>query len=144
MAAAAHSLGLELHLATARTDLQLDGAFAAFAEQHVDSLVIGVNPFLSARAEKIIAHAAGRALPAISSYRHFVEKGGLISYGTDIPAGIHQGGVYVGRILKGANPADLPVVQLDKIALAINLTTTKALGLTIPPTLFARADEVIE
>ncbi|MGH9811049.1 MAG: ABC transporter substrate-binding protein, partial [Terriglobia bacterium] len=144
MSAAAHKLGLELHLATARTEPELDDAFAAFAEQHVDSLVIGVNPFISARAHKIVAHAAQRGLPAISSYRHFVEKGGLISYGTDISAGVRQGGVYAGRILKGAKPAELPVVQLDKIALAINLTTTKVLGLTIPPTLFARADEVIE
>jgi putative tryptophan/tyrosine transport system substrate-binding protein len=111
---------------------------------HAGGLVVMADPFLGSRREQIVALAARHAVPAIYEWREFADSGGLISYGPSLTDGWRRVGVYVGRVLAGANPADLPIQRPARLELVINLTTAKALGLTIPATILARADEAIE
>jgi len=142
--AAARTLGLQLVVVNARTDRDLEAAFETFSRQHVGAVLVGASAFFNRRTEQLAALAARRALPAIYSYREYALAGCLMSYGTSLDYMSHQVGLYTGRILKGEKPGDLPVVQASKLELVINLKTAKALGLTVPETLLATADEVIQ
>ena len=141
---AARTLGLELIIENARTDSDFEPAFATFSQQHVGAVLVLSSNFYNQRTEQLTALAARHMLPGIYPAREFALSGGLMSYGTSRGYGFHQVGLYTGRILKGEKPADLPVQQAVKIELVINLKTAKALGLTIPETLLATADEVIQ
>jgi putative tryptophan/tyrosine transport system substrate-binding protein len=142
--AAARTLGLQLVVAYARTDSDLEPAFTVFSQQRVGAVLVGPSNFFNRHPEQLAALAARHALPAIFAYRDYVLAGGLMSYGSSLGYGMRQAAIYTGRILKGEKPADLPVQQLTKIDLVINLKTAKALGFTIPETLLATADEVIQ
>jgi putative ABC transport system substrate-binding protein len=142
--AAARALGLQFHAVNASTESQIDAAFATFDQHRVGAIWIGGEPFFTTRSEQIVGLAARHAIPAMYSRREFMAAGGLMSYGSSVADTYHQAGVYVGRILKGAKPADLPVQQSTKVELIINLKTAKALGITFPLSLLGRADEVIE
>jgi putative tryptophan/tyrosine transport system substrate-binding protein len=142
--ATAQAIGLQLKMFNASAPSELDAAFAAIAEQRPDALLIGSDPFLLIRREELVALVARLRVPAVYPFREFAAAGGLVSYGTNIASAYRQAGIYAGRILKGAIPADLPVMQPTTFELVINLKTAKALGLDIPPILHARSDEVIE
>jgi putative tryptophan/tyrosine transport system substrate-binding protein len=141
---AARSLGLQTQVLRAGTPSEIDAAFRTLGKLRVHALVVGIDPFFTSQRAQIVVLAARYAMPAIYVYREFAETGGLMSYGTDLADGYRQAGVLTGKILKGAKPADLPVQQVVKLDLVINLKTAKALGLTIPQWLLGRADEVIE
>jgi len=142
--AAARTLGLQLIVVDARTDSDLEEAFATFSQRRVGGVLIGLGVLFNRRTEQLAALAARHVLPAIFPLREHALAGGLMSYGSSLGYVWHQVGTYTGRILKGDKPADLPVQLVTKIDLVINLKTAKALGLTIPETLLATADEVIQ
>jgi putative ABC transport system substrate-binding protein len=138
---AAHTKGVQLAIFKATTEAEIE---ATFAQLHADALLVGGDAFFIIRRDQIVALAARHAIPAIYWSSGWVAAGGLISYGADTDALLRQAGIYAGRILKGAKPADLPVQQPTTFELVVNLTTANTLGLTVPPSILARADEVIE
>jgi putative ABC transport system substrate-binding protein len=144
MIAAAQALGRQLIVLEVRSSSEIDAVFTTLVERGARALIVAVSPFLIANRDKILALTARQMIPAIYPFRTYAADGGLMSYGGDTREAYHQAGVYVGRILKGTKPADLPVQLSTRFELAINLKTAKALGLTIPPTLAALADEFIE
>jgi putative ABC transport system substrate-binding protein len=141
---AARTLGLQLVVVDARTDSDLETAFVSLSQQRVGAVLVSDSAFFGRRMEQLAALAARHALPAIFPYREYALAGCLMSYGSSVGYAYHLVGSYTGRILKGEKPADLPVQQVVKLDLVINLKTAKALGLTIPETLLATADEVIQ
>jgi putative ABC transport system substrate-binding protein len=141
---AGRTVGLRLEAMPASTDREIGGAFARMIELRVGALIVFSDPFLFSRRKNIVALAAAHTLPTICELREFATAGGLMSYGPSIADSYRQAGIYVGRVLKGTKPADLPVQQSTKFEFVINMKTAKALGLTIPETLLATADEVIQ
>jgi ABC-type uncharacterized transport system substrate-binding protein len=144
LAVAAPALGVQLHVVHANTEREIDEAFATVAQVRAGALVIGADAYFNSRFVQLGALTLRYAVPTIYQYRQFADAGGLMSYGTSLTDLYRQAGVYTGRVLKGENPADLPVQQATKIELIINLKTAKALGITLPLPLLGRADEVIE
>jgi len=141
---ATRSFGQRLLVLNASTPREINAAFATLRQQHADALYVGGDPFFTSRRQQIVALATRDAIPDMYVNREFVVEGGLMCYGNDVTDPYREAGLYVGRILKGDNPADLPVVQSTKFEFVLNRGTAKALGLDVPPTLLARADEVIE
>jgi putative tryptophan/tyrosine transport system substrate-binding protein len=142
--AAATLTGHQIQIVKASNEDEIDKAFVTLTELHADALIVGSDPYFFTRNDQIVALAARHAVPAIYEFREFAMKGGFMSYGASLTDGYRQAGVYAGQILKGAKPADLPVLQPTKFELVINLKTAKTLGFAIPPSLLATADEVIE
>ena len=141
---AARNVGQSISFVTASTETEIEAAYAALGDKRVFALLVNTDQYFLARRDQFVALATRYSVPTIYPWREAVAAGGLMSYGASLADGYHQVGIYAGRILKGAKPADLPVVQPTKFELAINLKTAKALGLDIPPTVLALADEVIE
>jgi putative ABC transport system substrate-binding protein len=144
MEPAARAMGLQFQVLKASASGEIDAAFATFLQERPDALFVGNDPFLSSRRVQMVQLAARHMVPATYSGRQYAEVGGLMSYGTSNADAFRQAGIYTGRILKGAKPADLPVVQSSKFELIINAQTARMLGLAVPPTLLATADEVLE
>jgi putative ABC transport system substrate-binding protein len=142
--AAARAMGLQLQVLNASTSREIDAAFATLVRERPDALFVPPSPFFTDRRVQLTQLAARHAIPATYSGRHYAHAGGLMSYGANLTDAFRQIGAYAGRILKGAKPADLPVVQSSKFELVINAQTARMLGLEVPPMLLARADEVIE
>jgi putative ABC transport system substrate-binding protein len=141
---AAPRLGVQLVVVRANVESEFDAAFSAVVQQKAAALLVCASPFFNTKRQQLVLRAARHALPAIYEWREFAAAGGLMSYGTSLADAYRQAGVYAGRILKGTKPADLPIVQSTKFEFVINLDAAKALGTDVPPTLIARADEVIE
>ena len=141
---AAARLGLRLRVINADSNDELERVFTTLGRQQIEALVVATSPFFVTRARLIARLAANHRVPAIYGRREFADAGGLMSYGYDVADGYRQKGIYAGRILRGEKPAELPVIMPTKFEFVINLTTAKALGLVVPPTLLAVADEVIE
>jgi len=137
-------MGLQIQIVNASSEREIDAAFATLVEQKIGALILPTDPFLLSRRKQFVTLAARYAISAVYAAPEAVLEGGLLSYGTSIPEAYRQAGLYVGRILKGEKPADLPVEQSTTFELFINLKTAKVLGLTIPPAILAIADEVIE
>jgi putative tryptophan/tyrosine transport system substrate-binding protein len=141
---AAHPLGVQVHVLRANSERDLDTVFGTLAELHVGALVIGSDPFFNARSKQLATLALRHRMPAIYQYREFAAAGGLMSYGGHVVEPFRQAGDYTGRILAGAKPADLPVVQSARVELIINVKTAQELGIIVPLSILGRADEVIE
>jgi putative tryptophan/tyrosine transport system substrate-binding protein len=141
---AAREKGVQLQILKASSESEIDATFTTLVQEHAGALIVGADPFFGSRREQLVALASRHAVPAIYFWHEFVVAGGLISYGPSLAGTWRQVGIYVGKILNGAKPADLPVEQPTKFELVINLRTVKALGLTVPQSILARADEVIE
>jgi putative ABC transport system substrate-binding protein len=141
---AARAINRQLVIARATTDAEIDAAFATFAQQGAGALLITADVLFASRREQLVALAARYKLPAIYSQREFTDTGGLLSYAPDYAAGYRQAGNYLGKVLNGAKPADLPIMQSTKFELVVNLKSARALGIAVPPTLLATADDVIE
>ena len=144
VALAARAIGLQIQVFNASTSREIDATFATFARKRPDAIFVGIDQFLASRRAQLVNLASRHALPATFPDREFPEIGGLMSYGTSIPDAYRQTGIYIGRVLKGEKPMDLPVVQASKFELVINAQTARMLDLMIPPSLLAIADEVIE
>jgi putative tryptophan/tyrosine transport system substrate-binding protein len=142
--AAAHTIGLQLHLLKAGTERDIDSAFETLVEKRIGALLVATDGFLLGRCNQLVALANRYAVPTMYSYRECAVAGGMMSYDASLTDANYQAGLYVGQILKGTKPTDLPVQQLAKIELVVNLKAARALGLTVPLTLLGRADEVIE
>jgi len=140
----ARTRGVDLEIVSASDDSGIAAAFATIAERKTQALLVGSDPFFTSRRERLVAMVAERAIPAIYEWREFAAAGGLMSYGADLVDAYRQVGIYAGRILKGAKPADLPVMQSTRIELVVNLKTARALDIAIPQSILARADEVLE
>lgn len=141
---AARTMSLQVAVLKASDANEIGVAFASLASLQARAIIVDPEPFLTSRSEEILALAARQAIPAIYGWRQYVDAGGQISYGPSLTAARRQAGVYTGRILQGQKPADLPVVQPTKFELVVNLKTAMALGLTVPQSILAQADEVIE
>jgi putative ABC transport system substrate-binding protein len=141
---AASAKGVRLHILNATDDDEFEPAFASLARLKADALIVGTDPFFTSRRERIVALASRYAVPAIYEWQEFAAAGGLISYGASLTSLYREAGLYVGKVLKGTKPADLPIQQPTNFELVINLKAAKALGLTVPPTLLTAADKVIE
>jgi putative ABC transport system substrate-binding protein len=141
---AARSIALPIHILNASTSSEIDAAFAALVSERADALFVAANNYFASRRVQLAVLAARYRIPVILPQREYVEAGGLMSYGTDVADSIRQVGVYAGKVLKGAKPADLPVAQSTKFEFVINLQTARSLGIDVPATLLTRADKVIE
>jgi putative tryptophan/tyrosine transport system substrate-binding protein len=144
LTAAGAAMGVQIEIVQASSILEIDAAFASLVRKRVDALVAGTDSFFFNRRLQLATLATRHAIPAVYNAREYAEAGGLMSYGTSLMEAFRQVAIYTGRILQGAKPADLPVVQSSKFEFVINLSTARALGIDVPPTLLARADEVIE
>jgi putative ABC transport system substrate-binding protein len=141
---AAHTKGVQLNVLTASTESEIDAAFTTLAQTHAEGLIQTSDALFNSRLDQMVALASRHAVPTIYDWREYPAAGGLISYGPSLPGIWRQLGVFAGRILNGAKPADLPVEQPTRFELVVNLKTAKELGLPVPPSILARADEVIE
>ena len=137
-------MGIQLHIIKASTESELSEAFEGVTQQKTQGLVVAVDPFFDSRPNLLVALSARRSIPTSFPWREYVAVGGLMSYGANLPDSYRQAGIYTGKVLKGERPSDLPVAQPTRFDLVVNLRTAKTLGLAVPATLLARANEVIE
>jgi len=142
--AAARTMGRKVHILNAGSEREIDAAFASLAQLHAGALLVTADPYFNSRRQQLVALTVQRRVSAIFEWRELATEGGLMTYGSSITNGYREMAVYAGRILKGAKPSELPVLQADKFELVINMKTAKALGITIPQSVLLRADEVLQ